>query len=521
MSFQRGRFNDYPTGGEALLTPDALQYDRVAVDQPPGGGSAYPFAAGHALGALVADFHLAYADPKLQARRPLRLVWLHGFGLIPAAPPPDAPPPVNPREILVADADERVVFDSTTATAFHDVGWGARRVVEWATPTAVARLVFYMGQLGVWPGEIAYADAVLDPRVYARTPRRLTRLGVGTVLGGGAARLEAGWNVDLTVGAPVVRDGGRTTTTVTIDGVPGAGAGRKPGCSDAPQPVVTINKVGPDAAGGFRFVTRGCYRGGRPLVVDPPGPGRTARFAAPADRATLTLANDCGACCTDADFVNTYRGLARVHADWAVVGRQAETARDLYARNKARWETQAGLRAAAALQAVAVREAACKVFVAASYCNSLRCCIADARIRLTLQRYSGGVLDLAALEGVCVTAAYVSGPALAIEQRAAPEVAIAAGGAVVEFAFDAALPGAAAVAKLRLCIPCAAGQTAAFTVTAHGDVAGDCPYDEADVPADVAAVWAAAGLPLRPTLALRRTAAPLTPEAAAADCTSC
>lgn len=504
-----GRYNDYPLGGEPVLTPELLEYERIAVDQPPGGGSAYPFARGHVLGALVADFYLAV--PRVAG--PVRLVWLHGFGLIPAAPPPDTPDPVHPRELLVADAAGAVVFDSTAATAYHDVGWGARRVVEWVTPAGVARLVFYMGQLGVWPAEIAYADAVLDPRTCVPVPLRVRTVAVGGVASGGAIELAGGFNLALEP-APAVAGGGRSTAAVTIAAVAGAGQGRKSDCAETVATLNTINGIAPDGRGNFRIEASGCYRLERVVAVDPRGPGRLARFAAAEDRASLRLSNDCGPCCTCDDFVSTYRGLSRVHGDWATVSHNAEAARDRYRDNAARWASQKECRAAQALRAIAVREPACKVFVGTSFCNPTPCCITQGEVRLTIQRRTDGAVDWDEVPtDIAVVAAYVSGPTTDGDQRYAPEVRYAAGAAVVRCLFDAAMPGAAILAKLRILIPCGDRQTADIVVSMHGRSNLGCTLPTAGVAAEVLGIWAGAGpLDVIP-LALTRVLAPLTPDA--------
>lgn len=510
------RINDLPIGGGVILTPDVLQYERTAVDQPPDGGFAYPFVAAHALTPLLADAYLSYADDLGLAVPPLRVAWLHGFGLNPAPPPDGMPTPVHLREILIADAAGNTVFDSTEATNFGDLGWGARRIVQWETTTAVARVVFYEGQLPNFAAELAYSDAVLDARTCERLPLRLRSLRAGSGRLVGAVRVVAGYNVELAATAPAGGDGGRREATLTIGGVIGAGTGRKPGCESVDLTLGTINKIAPGADGNFVIQADGCYRAQRDLVVGPPGDGRTASLARPA---SLVLSNDCEPCCTCAEYADVYRALSALWDDWHTVGARAASVRDTYAANVARWNAQASCRAARALRAIAAQEPGCKTFVGALYCNASACCLAGVRLRFTVRRYRNGVLDGGSLADVTVPAAFVSGPGLTDDTPYGPRVTYTAGAAIVECFFEGADPQAALIAKLRLCADCAADQTLEATVTAHaaGSAPG-CTPPAAAVPPAIAALWAAAGVDAVPTLAVEPVLAPLDPTPAPPPC---
>ena len=87
-----------------------------------GAGTRYPFVDPEAaLKGILSDFWLSYPPP---ATRPLFLSWMHGFdlavngGTVVAGDSEGGDPhPTHPVDLVVVDADSRVIFDSTAATA--------------------------------------------------------------------------------------------------------------------------------------------------------------------------------------------------------------------------------------------------------------------------------------------------------------------------------------------------------------------------------------------------------------------
>ena len=77
---------------------------------------------------------------------PLRIKYLYGVGCVENEPDPSFPEPSHDADIVVVDANDNVVFDSTASgTAFHTAAWGADYAIyAWqAADGAVCRLLAY------------------------------------------------------------------------------------------------------------------------------------------------------------------------------------------------------------------------------------------------------------------------------------------------------------------------------------------------------------------------------------------
>ena len=68
---------------------------------------------------LLADVYLAYDDPGAYnstitpSQHPLRIKWLYGVGCSASSAPAWAPAPTHAADIVIVDAQDNVVFDST------------------------------------------------------------------------------------------------------------------------------------------------------------------------------------------------------------------------------------------------------------------------------------------------------------------------------------------------------------------------------------------------------------------------
>lgn len=441
---------------------------RTSVNQAPYGGTDYPFTA-HVTGNLtgvVLDAYASYYDPTGAYALPLHLTSAGA-------------------NVVLADAAGTVILETTPAAA-RTRAWGARTVYEWVADPVVLRLVL--------DGAFQDGHAVLDPRTCNRLAPHVRSFWVGGVRLTGPVKFEAGYNVTLT-GTDDAAGDERYAPVVAMDAVPGAGTGRVPGCPEVDVLLRKINQVRPDCAGNFVIELDDCFRGQPPLTVT--GAQDAPRTAVVDTPGAMTLYSDCYPCCSCDAYVRTYRGLKRMWDRWASVATDAQEARDTYASNRARWIASGECRAANPARLVASAVTGCRTYTGGSFCNATECCLTGVELRFTFQRYLAGVE--VAWGTATVAGAAISGSPYDGDEAYAPDTV---GGRVVRFFYDYADPQAASVAKFYLSTPgCVAGGSVRVTMTAHAATpVGGCETPAASVPADIAAIWSALGVPATPTV---------------------
>ena len=248
----------------------------------PAAGTDYPLIQPSAdMRDLLADFYLAYDDPGDYGGQafvlPFRIVWLFGFGTdVPVAGSIETPLPTHTADLLILDATEQVVFDSTTAVfdaehapynGFAERDWGDRlHILEWYTDTATCRAIVHTKWSPDddpvphgYPDDFQPAAAILDARTCYRTPRRVRSLQALLTKLRRIAVVEfaAGYNMQLAVTSLLTS---RYGSAVTFAAVPGSGQGIYPGCDAPPsQYIRKINGVGPSRAGHFQLAANACY----------------------------------------------------------------------------------------------------------------------------------------------------------------------------------------------------------------------------------------------------------------------
>lgn len=351
----------------------------IGVAQPQSGLD-YPLLAPSSdIAFLLADFYLAYDEPAYYDRSmlpfegPFRIKWIYGLGCEPSTKPADVPEPVNMVDLVVVDADDRVVFDSTVATRFFEREWGDRlHIFEWQTDTAVCRLVAHTkwaDTLGEpyprdYQTHIEPDSAVLDERTIERMPARVLSLTVLLDEITGPVEFVEGYNMQLAAAETLTSPGHRFRPQLTFAAIPGAGLGIFPGCEPDPRPVRTLNGVGPTEGGDVFLAATDCYfvrqptsltstlpRRTRPNVTMSPGnttdddlpdaaAGTTTSAAGwPVSDAYahLLLGNDCGACCTCQDYIDLAEYMNAIGANYQGMGEDVEEIRNLYHANRDRW----------------------------------------------------------------------------------------------------------------------------------------------------------------------------------------
>lgn len=427
------------------------EYGRQGIwyDQPQG-GSDYPLVTPSAdVRYLLADAYLSYTDPATPASNfelPFRISWLYGFGTEAGSDPdPDTPAPTHAYDIIIVDANDDVVFDSTASGMLYaSRAWTAwLHITRWESPDgAVCSIVHHTAwgltdtpPVQTYPRYFFPDRAVLQEQTVSRLPNRVQSLiAILDTLTAKNVTLSGGYNMGLTVTTETAAAGGRRVTGITFDAIPGAGIGIYVDCSPADNPVRTINAIAPTATGHFFINAAGCYYARRPMRVlstsprrllpeTELAPGNEIEVDLPDDVAGQTIAavgwpdtteyahlqlgNDCGACCDCADYISVAEYIQEQHARYVKIGRSLSAARDQYHINRDQW-----LAAKECLQQLPVRvvvqaQQCPYADIGVQVCNQTDVCMTDIVVTIAIATVpTGGIVS------VVPGFTYITGPTI-------------------------------------------------------------------------------------------------------------
>ena len=369
----------------------------LSVNQGPTNGRDYPFVCPlDDVSLLLTDAYLSHDDRECQFVRPFRVAWLYGFGADAADTPAFAPAPVNAQEILIFDANNQVVFDSTEAIDFATTDWPITdpraKVLEWKTETAVARVTWHT-EFGINDDVKTYSisfepdNGQLDARVVNRRSPRVNSLRVGLVTFGPdeIVKWTSGFNIDQQVEA-FNTDGGRKGQQIVMSADPGGGKGRFPGCEDPNIVIRRINGQSPLTNGNYILDALDCYAVRQPttLVTNPSVEPGSPIFAALATESTLQVFNDCVACCDCPDYIRTYEGLRRLAKKYTLLGDIAEATRDTHRENMERWKDQADCRSGLCILTIDNSEPLATTIASQSCLSAVECIVGSIELRFTI-----------------------------------------------------------------------------------------------------------------------------------------
>lgn len=470
---------------------------------------------------LLADFHISFDQPSDYAavaafRPPFRIYWMSGFGTI----APDYPIPTRdddgswssvctsasssasgqsmtvldclplPRhefDIILVDADDRVVFDSTDPQVTCEAReWGERLcVVTWRHPTdQFVSLVLHTmwGPTGTptqrdYPTYFFPTAAILDERTVMRLPKRLRSL---TVILDNMRRTGveflAGYNMAITAGDAVEVDGKRRATRVTFNATPGAGLGIFPDCATDPLQVATLNGIAATSNGDFYLSATDCYwvrqptrlvstspRLSLPESVLTPGSIPTTGLPSPLAGTTkdapgwpvdddpryahLQFGSSCEPCCDCPDYVAVAEYMNAVHASYKTVGKKIEGSRDLYHINRERWLASRDCLSRKPLRLRLLPQLCPFIDVSLQVCNQTGECLIDVELKVLITTAPNGGQ---AVEVPGFT--FISGANTRPGSTAPVTDRYMMGGTFPEFTafFDAVQPGQSAHVRFRL-----------------------------------------------------------------------
>lgn len=382
----------------------------IGVAQPQSGLD-YPLVAPSAdVRYLLADMYLAYDDPGFYRantpvrQHPLRIKWLYGVGCDPVSAPSWAPTPTHAADILIVDANDVVVFDSTqlvptggdnTFQQFSQRAWGSDyEIYEWLGNNAVCRIVVHK----TWPSSfeiepqdypthLAPTNAVIDERAVFKLPKRVRSLRVlqgNTTLGIAkrqGAVLVAGNNMQLTAAKNSTTL--RNRTDITLAAVPGAGTGRYSDCTDIqPNTITQINGVTPNQYGDLLISGPDCIWVRQATTISG---GR----ATPVPN-SLTYGSNCPPCCDCADYVETGLYMNRVRNRYKTIGKRVHDVKLLHEQNIDRWLDQRDCRLQKPLRILLVPQNCPIMDVVLMYCNQCQQCSENIEISATFSTFPSG-----------------------------------------------------------------------------------------------------------------------------------
>ena len=421
----------------------------IGVNQPPNGGTNYPFIRpAPNIERLLGDFYLSYPDDTCSYAYPFRIQWMYGFGDRTVTPPAGYPIPSHDYDILIKDANDITVFDSSLCGTGNDsdnlvpyatsVWYDRLVIIEWtnASQDTVCRCTKFIG----WDSystdyqdydEYIVPDAIdpddtpggiLDPRTYNKLPLRVRSLKVrkvygdlGTVLQG-SILLRSNYNVELQVNSTdialgdmnledfglvstePVGKGSRLKNRISITSEPGLGTGTYPSCDpdDTSSPLRRLNSAkGDDKQNIILDAGDGCIRLQRPLELVGDCP-RSFEFDGTAAGYSDTVAphihrfiNDCSSCCDCDYFARTYQGLKRRWFAYQQIATDAVAARDQFKDNVTRWHYQKLCREGNPIVIVLRILPDCKADIGITFGNTSACCLLSVHVRLTFEYYNG------------------------------------------------------------------------------------------------------------------------------------
>jgi hypothetical protein len=400
----------------------------IGFNQPPGGGTNYPFVTPSAdIEYLLGDFFVSFDDLSDSVVYPLRVAWLYGFGTNSVSPPTGYPTPEHTHDLVVVDNNGETVFDSTQADTFTSDVWDSRLLIlEWRTSDKILRCTQHTdwttedirdGQDRTYDNYIVPQDGTLQADTWFKLPKRVTSIQVGlTNIKGTAVSLAEGYNTQITegssLGVPDIEipsfgfdtgkklvEGKRLSHKVSLAAVPGAGLGIFPGCADTQPELKTINKIRSSEYFNFTWDAEGCIRYQRPLglVSASPREFSYASVALPSTEessSAIEVLNDCQNCCQCTYFAQTYQGIKRQWYLYKDIAANAEKARDNYSDSRDRWTQQKAIREANTLRVFVRQDGDCKISWGLSHCNASKCCLNNIRLQLMWLYYVDGKLTV-------------------------------------------------------------------------------------------------------------------------------
>lgn len=361
----------------------------IAVNQPSGGGSNYPFTKPSDINQIIADAYFYSSGNTCTYALPISVKWLYGFGTELSYSPEYI---THDYEILLEDANGDTVFDSRLADyRSEDWGDGTRyRIHEWSMedPERIFRIVQHLVKseedpVANYPKYYEPAFAELDSRAitFVRTGVRSFRDELTSRLTN-AIQLGCGYNLDIEIETDTIST--RPTTTLTFNAVPGEGTGRYDSGCEETNAIKSINGVYADTSGNINLDGGNCYRIEAPISWLSEAQGTASSL-----NHIINIFNDCQACCSCDNFINTYEAIRKLRDTYADLISRGQSARDIYISSLERWNAQKSCRLGKSIVAGIVPRCPDVATVAAGFCNNTDACINNLVLIISFEYLDG------------------------------------------------------------------------------------------------------------------------------------
>lgn len=352
---------------------------------------------------LIADFYFAYNDPadytqtnSTPAQPPFRIKRLYNVGCIDNPVPTDhVPRGGSAIDIVIVDANDAVIFDTTTAVLTEESvsAWGGDyNLYIWKTADAVCRMLIYTTWAAAdddkknYDKYLAPQNAVLDSRSVYRMPKHVKSLSIRngtfqTQAYRGDFVFQNGYNTEIAAVDPATT-AFRRTTRIAFSAVSGSGAGKYPCATGSPTieyPIKTINGVPTGAGGHFLLGAADCLWIRRPTIYIPgtanPRPTQTVQ---------QQIGADCKPCCSCADYAATALFMNYTRDRYKLIGQRATEIKGQHETNIARWTAYRQCTISNPLKVVIVPQRAPFADIAIMVCNNCDTCLPPSSLRLEL-----------------------------------------------------------------------------------------------------------------------------------------
>lgn len=408
----------------------------------------------HSIRYLLADFYFEYDDPAeynggTKTVHPLRIKYLYGVGCIENTPILGFPTPTHDADIVLVDANDTVVLDTTAEPTVFDVqGWGADyKIYTWKQARSVCRLVAYTtwvagdNERQQFHKYLSPPDAVLDERAVYKMPRRLLSVavrngGITTSKHAGSLVFVNGYNTEISPADAVVTNF-RTATPVTFTAVAGSGLGRYTDCTEIgdSKPITKLNGIGPDSIGNFLLASSDCLWARRPTTYtdNKPTPWTTEQ---------LQLGADCGPCCSCNDYSTTAKYMNDTGVRYQLIGQRTQNVRLHHDNNIIRWDEQRTCSLLQPLKLMFVPQSCPYIDVIAMLCNPCETCTNETTLKLVITTDQPGLITSLECGYTALYATGINGAAIGVTELV-DEVGYT-------FGLPQILPNDSAYVKMRL-----------------------------------------------------------------------
>lgn len=364
---------------------------------------------------LIADLYVAFDDVNDNnayrsgngAQPPYRISALYGVGCIDNSPAPDFLTPQHLADIVIKDAANQIVFDSTKSffdTNFTKKAWSENYdIYTWQTQFGFCRLVAH----ATWPINVDEVDedarrhynkylspvnAIIDARAVYKMPRRLLGLRVknGGVFSPWSRRknitLASGYNTTLRAGEKTITNF-RGDTRVVLAAVTGTGLGKFVNCTDIEpnKPIMQINTAQPTATGDFFLSATNCMWARKPTAVLETTSDNVPAVIGPLPNVGQQIGADCKPCCSCQDYVNTAKYMNETSFRYSLIGQRASQIRSYHSDNVSRWNDQRVCSLQRPLRLLMVAQRCPYVDVIMQVCNPCETCLDASRLSVDIE----------------------------------------------------------------------------------------------------------------------------------------